>query len=95
MSHENVLREHSVMHVEFKIIQQQVARSFPPSWRRMALWASPLWEASGLLAPASRTLRVCRVSALASAYGQLSVALVCSWGFVYRASANLLVRASG
>jgi hypothetical protein len=38
---------------------------------------------------------VSRGSFLASAYRELSVALVCSQGFVYRASANLLAKASG
>jgi hypothetical protein len=45
--------------------------------------------------PAGRTLGVSRGSFLASAYRELSVALVCSKGFVYRASAKLLARASG
>jgi hypothetical protein len=44
---------------------------------------------------AGRTLGVSRGSFLASAYRELSVALVCSQGFVYRASANLLAKASG
>jgi hypothetical protein len=42
-----------------------------------------------------RALGVSRGSFLASAYQELSVALVCSQCFVYHASANLLARASG
>jgi hypothetical protein len=44
---------------------------------------------------AGRTLGVSRGSVLASAYRELSVALVCSQGLVYRASANLVSKASG
>jgi hypothetical protein len=44
---------------------------------------------------ACRTADVTRGSFLASAYRELSVALVRSQGFVYRACANLLARASG
>jgi hypothetical protein len=44
---------------------------------------------------ACRTVGVTRGSFLASAYRELSVALVRSQGFVYRACANLLARASG
>jgi hypothetical protein len=43
---------------------------------------------------AGRTLGVFLGSVLASAYRELSVALVCSQGFVYRASGNLLAEAS-
>ena len=46
-------------------------------------------------AAALGTVGVTRGSFLASAYRELSVALVRSQGSVYRASANMLVRASG
>ena len=44
---------------------------------------------------ANRTEGVTRGSFLASAYRELSVALVCGQGSVYRACANVLARASG
>jgi hypothetical protein len=64
----------------------------------MAIWASRLWATSGrlvLFRPAALWVSP-GAPFLASAYRELNVgALVCSQGFVYRASANLLAKASG